>query len=244
MKNSKREEQWNEARKRCRLLDEEVRMAREMGLNPLSLIKNIPSPSERWKAPVPQWIRQMYAKRGVRGRPRQDAAERPPIKALVVFPPHRPSRSRPDERPEAVEFDEFDSGLDDVFDDHGPPDSREIAGENSMMLRRQREFRLAAQYVAKAFSRFPEVIRVVLFGRVREALKANLRGERLVRRLIAPRLFMKQLRMTYRAGEIAEIIQQTRFAHSHAIDKISLVGVPAWLRVRLTRSKSGRGSQI
>jgi len=35
-----------------------------------------------------------------------------------------------------------------------------------MMLRRQREFRLAAQYVAKAFSQFPEVTRVVLFGSV------------------------------------------------------------------------------
>ncbi|HZG77583.1 MAG TPA: hypothetical protein VEZ72_17150 [Paenibacillus sp.] len=40
----KREQQWKEAKSRCRLSDEAVRMAKEMGLNPLSLIKNIPSP--------------------------------------------------------------------------------------------------------------------------------------------------------------------------------------------------------
>jgi len=34
-----------------------------MGLNQRSLIKNIPSPNEQWKAPVKQWIREMYAKR-------------------------------------------------------------------------------------------------------------------------------------------------------------------------------------
>jgi len=59
----KREQLWREAKQRCRLSAEAVRMAREMGLNPLSLMKNIPSPSQRWKAPVEQWVREMYAKR-------------------------------------------------------------------------------------------------------------------------------------------------------------------------------------
>jgi len=30
-------------------------MARELGLNPRTLIKNIPSPTQQWKLPVKQW---------------------------------------------------------------------------------------------------------------------------------------------------------------------------------------------
>ena len=53
-------ELWAEAQKKCRLNEEEIRMAKEMGLNPKSLIKNIPSPREQWKQPVKIWIREMY----------------------------------------------------------------------------------------------------------------------------------------------------------------------------------------
>ncbi len=35
-------------------------MARELGLNPCSLIKNIPSPTQQWKLPVEQWIHELY----------------------------------------------------------------------------------------------------------------------------------------------------------------------------------------
>lgn len=35
-------ELWAEAKKKCRLNEEDIRMAKEMGLNPKSLIKNIP----------------------------------------------------------------------------------------------------------------------------------------------------------------------------------------------------------
>jgi hypothetical protein len=38
------ERRWVEAQRRCRLSDEALRMANELGLNPTSLIKNIPSP--------------------------------------------------------------------------------------------------------------------------------------------------------------------------------------------------------
>ena len=54
---------WAEAKRKCRLNAETLRMARELGLAPKSLIKNIPSPPEPWKAPVHVWIREMYAKR-------------------------------------------------------------------------------------------------------------------------------------------------------------------------------------
>ena len=38
-------------------------MARELGLNPRSLIKNIPSPDQQWKLPVKQWIHELYEKK-------------------------------------------------------------------------------------------------------------------------------------------------------------------------------------
>lgn len=56
-------ELWEEAKKKCRLGEEEIRMAKEMGLNPKSLIKNIPNKSEQWRAPVKDWIQEMYEKR-------------------------------------------------------------------------------------------------------------------------------------------------------------------------------------
>ena len=55
--------EWAEAKKKCRLNEETVKMAKEMGLNPRSLIKNIPSKSEQWKAPVSIWIHELYQKR-------------------------------------------------------------------------------------------------------------------------------------------------------------------------------------
>ena len=55
-----KQELWDEAKKRCHIGDEEIRMAKEMGLNPKSLIKNIPNKSEQWKAPVKDWIHDMY----------------------------------------------------------------------------------------------------------------------------------------------------------------------------------------
>ena len=57
-----KQELWDEAKKKCRLGNEEIRMAKEMGLNPRSLIKNIPSKNEMWKAPVKDWIHDMYEK--------------------------------------------------------------------------------------------------------------------------------------------------------------------------------------
>jgi hypothetical protein len=59
-----------------------------------------------------------------------------------------------------------DSILDHAMDDRTPPDDQEIAAENQAMLRRKSDFRTAAEYVARAFSTFEEVQRVVLFGSV------------------------------------------------------------------------------
>lgn len=60
---NKKDRLWVEAQRRCRLNIEDIRMAKEMGLNPRSLIKNIPSKSEPWKSPVKVWIHEIYEKR-------------------------------------------------------------------------------------------------------------------------------------------------------------------------------------
>jgi len=63
MKNpQKKEKLWIEAKKKCRLNNEDVRMAKELGLNPVKLIKNIPSKSQPWKLPVKQWLYEIYEK--------------------------------------------------------------------------------------------------------------------------------------------------------------------------------------
>lgn len=56
-------ELWAETKRKCRLNESDIRMAKEMGLNPKSLIKNIPSPKEQWKLPVKDWIHEMYEDR-------------------------------------------------------------------------------------------------------------------------------------------------------------------------------------
>ena len=63
LKKSDQQQLWAEAQRRCRLSDEAVRMAKELGIGPRSLIKNIPTPTQRWKAPVEDWVRDLYEKR-------------------------------------------------------------------------------------------------------------------------------------------------------------------------------------
>jgi catalase (peroxidase I) len=64
--NNKKDVEWAEAKKKCRLNEETLKMAQQMGLNPRSLIKNIPNKSEQWKAPVNVWIQEMYEKRQIK----------------------------------------------------------------------------------------------------------------------------------------------------------------------------------
>ncbi len=56
-------ELWQEAKKKCRLNNEDVKIAKELGLNPKSLIKNIPNKSEQCKARVSVWIREIHEER-------------------------------------------------------------------------------------------------------------------------------------------------------------------------------------
>jgi len=57
------DELWKEAKQKCRLNMEDIALAKRLGLNPRSLIKNIPNKSEPWKAPVKVWLREIEEKR-------------------------------------------------------------------------------------------------------------------------------------------------------------------------------------
>ena len=57
------DELWAECKRKCRLNVENIALAKKLGLNPRSLIKNIPNKSQPWKAPVKVWLREIEAKR-------------------------------------------------------------------------------------------------------------------------------------------------------------------------------------
>lgn len=62
-------EKWVVAQKRHRLSDKHVQMARELGLNPDKLGKIDNHEQEPWKAPLPQFIEDVYFKRFKREEP-------------------------------------------------------------------------------------------------------------------------------------------------------------------------------
>ena len=62
-------EKWMAAQKRHRLSDKHVQMARELGLNPDKLGKIDNHRHEPWKAPLPQFIEDIYYKRFKREQP-------------------------------------------------------------------------------------------------------------------------------------------------------------------------------
>jgi hypothetical protein len=182
------EDAWAEARRRCGLSEEELRMAKELGFQPQSLIKNIPSPSQRWKAPVNQWVRSLYEEKIGSSRPPGSAsgassapAKRPQV---IEFPnPDYPWPDRPeipvlviyeDIEPEGDEDDElepdgfpFHESFHDRFE---PPSEEDVEEENTRMLRRQCLFRWAAQWIAIAMRELPEVRKVAAFGAVAQPL--------------------------------------------------------------------------
>ena len=60
---------WVEARRRFHLSHAHVQMVRELGMNPKKLGQLDNHHQERWKAPLPQFIEQLYEKRFSRARP-------------------------------------------------------------------------------------------------------------------------------------------------------------------------------
>lgn len=62
-------EKWVTAQKKHKLSDKHVQMARELGLNPDKLEKIDNHKQETWKAPLPQFIEEIYYKRFKREEP-------------------------------------------------------------------------------------------------------------------------------------------------------------------------------
>ena len=67
---------WAEAARRYRLSPDDVRMARELGFKPRSLLNNIRTGAQPWKAPVAVWVRDLYEKRQLRTEQRRRRRER------------------------------------------------------------------------------------------------------------------------------------------------------------------------
>jgi hypothetical protein len=99
MNKDKREAEWAEAKRRCRLTPEMLAMAQELRLNPRGLIKNIPNRSEPWKAPAGVWIRELHrtrqqnAARRRAGAPSRAAEGASPLTARVTTLPQRARRA-------------------------------------------------------------------------------------------------------------------------------------------------------
>jgi hypothetical protein len=175
---------WDKAKRRCRLTDEEIRMARELGFQPKSLIRNIPSPSQQWKLPVAQWLRGLYEEKFGPAEPPAEhrAAAASPSQSEPGNPDH-PWPDKPVIVPPRPPEDFFE--LEDEFDDEDipfygfeprfePPSDEEIDEENHHMVRRQCLFRWAAQAIAVAMTELPEVQKIAAFGAVAKALRPEI----------------------------------------------------------------------
>src|SRR5260370_41776817 len=53
---------WPEAKKLCRLNQDDIEMAKRLGFGPDALIRARPDPKQKWKLPVKYWVRELYEK--------------------------------------------------------------------------------------------------------------------------------------------------------------------------------------
>jgi hypothetical protein len=83
-KTPKHDPQWAKAKTLCRLNVEDVRMAKELGMTPKTLLRNRPSPNQKWKMPVKFWIQELHEKRF--GRKRKTVI-RPPVAEAAADEP-------------------------------------------------------------------------------------------------------------------------------------------------------------
>jgi hypothetical protein len=62
-------QEWVEAKKKYRLSDMQIQMARELGMNPKKFGSLANHKQETWKAPLPDFIEDIYFKRFKNIRP-------------------------------------------------------------------------------------------------------------------------------------------------------------------------------
>jgi hypothetical protein len=209
--NVQRQKEWTEAAQRCGLSAKEIAMAKELGIGPPSLIKNIPNRSQPWKAPVRDWVRELYEKKFPGRTPREtattspvrnaDATSKPagaPTDGLPAEAPGEPASEATDAPPRNLfreaeeEFErafmdgeidpETASDRERQIENETPTSDGEIADENERMVRRRDSFRRAAELVAAEMALLPEVEKVVLFGSVAAPLRKEVPRFRRLRR--------------------------------------------------------------
>jgi hypothetical protein len=239
---------WPEAKKLCRLNQNDIAMAKRLGFGPDGLIRARPDPEQKWKLPVKYWVRELHSERfgyviGEKPLPapapeklEYDAdaaraygeqvyweeyeernADDPPVRktrasgsgevpvnewvrslhqekfgsrkpgsavppggnASVAQEQNEERRNAEDpwpDRPEIADLPPLDldaefPGDEFGFDRYEPPDEDDIDEQNGLLLRRQRLLRWAAEAIAVAWSRLPEVEKVAAFGAVSQPLE-------------------------------------------------------------------------
>ena len=106
-KHTQRDALWAEAKKRCRLSERHIEMAKRLGLNPKKIPKYSPNNSEPWKGPLPEFIERIYWKRF--GKFEKAASKRPEPKRPAPDPAGQRPLSPPMPADELVESDEGDA---------------------------------------------------------------------------------------------------------------------------------------
>jgi hypothetical protein len=195
--NAPRATEWAEAKQRCPLSDEALQMAKELGMSPRGLTKNIPSKSESWKLPVEDWVRDLYHKRFGDRRPQLPATSTKggstapdgaaASGAAKLVHPARNVLGEAEralwERFEREELDpeEFSHEMT-VLERDTPISDGEIEEQNQAMLKRWQSFREAAKAVAAVLAKIPAVQKVMLFGSVAAPLGKEVPRFRRLRR--------------------------------------------------------------
>jgi len=61
---TKKQKTWDDVKRKCKLDDETIRMAKELGMKPRTVLGSHASRrDEPWKSPVGEWIRDLHEKR-------------------------------------------------------------------------------------------------------------------------------------------------------------------------------------
>ena len=66
---SNKTQEWIKAKKKYRLSDTHVQMAREFGMNPKKFGSLANHKQEKWKAPLPDFIEDLYYKKFMKEQP-------------------------------------------------------------------------------------------------------------------------------------------------------------------------------
>ena len=66
---SNKAQEWLDAKRKFRLSDIHIQMAKELGMNPKKFGSLANHKQEKWKAPLPEFIEELYFKRFKKERP-------------------------------------------------------------------------------------------------------------------------------------------------------------------------------